>query len=629
MIINNAGSRCDIGFWTKHLESTEENERAEFKEIRGLKATSLKEALLEMQEEAAILPRLKNFMYHADFNPCQHERLSQEGWDRTLEIFERERGIPEGTPRIVYEHEKHGRVHRHVIWTRLDLENMRAFPDGLDARIAHTAARKIEIELGLEKVIGPFDREPGTARPPRAPEAWEMYRAMKTGIDPRDITAEVTELYRQSQNGKEFQAALELHGYSLATGRRGLLILDSAGKEHSLAKRIEGVNTAELNAFMRDVDRQYLPTVERAKEQYQGRKIAGLEADRATVRQEIEWEEALAKAAIAKEEKERQFVEPEPQKTPAYARPTADRRAGDRKAEAGGRKKEWPVMPPVPEPIRTSPEYHFEDAAREVARNRNYTPPKELRGMSNRIMGYVRCLWNDPEQIEEKGKTLSAVLDHEGIALAKVTKEESERSHREAEFAKELGRTAPRYKEGEIVAVTEPTLEYRRNGETVGPAPRVHKLDRKAAEIFIAELDKPRQVKGLDATKQALNERAGQRAADREATRLERATDIRDFSRIVAKGSIKRTAKVGRTAARAIGQTLDAVSNAFVSLFAPTLTPEQIREGEKARYRREAEAENTIDFEKYTAEVAHQRQQQEQDREAARQRQRDGAGRER
>jgi hypothetical protein len=66
-----------------------------------------------------------------------------------------------------------------------------------------------------------------------------------------------------------------------------------------------------------------------------------------------------------------------------------------------------------------------------------------------------------------------------------------------------------------------------------------------------------------------------------------------------------------------------------VSLFAPTLTPEQIREGEKARYRREAEAENTIDFEKYTAEVAHQRQQQEQDREAARQRQRDGAGRER
>ena len=78
-----------------------------------------------------------------------------------------------------------------------------------------------------------------------------MYRGDKTGIDPRDVTAEVTELFKQSQNGREFQAALEQHGYQLTTGNRGLLILDSAGKEHSLARRIDGVNTKELNAFMR------------------------------------------------------------------------------------------------------------------------------------------------------------------------------------------------------------------------------------------------------------------------------------------------------------------------------------------------------------------------------------------
>ena len=176
--------------------------------------------------------------------------------------------------------------------------------------MAHTAAREIEKELGLQKTIGPLDREPGTPRPPRAPEPWEMYRAMKTGIDPRDITAEVTALYKQSQNGQELHNALKLHGYELVTGRRGLLILDSAGKEHSLAKRVDCVNTAELNAFMRDVNRATLPTLEQAKEHYQQRKIDALEADRATVRAEIEWQEALEKAAIAKEEKEQQFVEP-------------------------------------------------------------------------------------------------------------------------------------------------------------------------------------------------------------------------------------------------------------------------------------------------------------------------------
>jgi hypothetical protein len=249
--------------------------------------------------------------------------------------------------------------------------------------------------------------------------------------------------------------------------------------------------------------------------------------------------------------------------------------------------------------------------------------------MSDRIMGYVQTLWNDPAQIADKGKTLSAVLEHERMALAQVTKDEADRSHREAEFAKAVGNYSPRFREGEIVAVKEPTLEYRRNGEIIGPPSRVHKLDQKAAEIFIAELDKPRQLKGIDATKQALNERAAQRAADREAKRLESATNIKDFSHTVAKSGIRRTAKAGKTAVRIVGKTLDFVSDAFASLFAPTLTPEQIRQGEIATHRREAEAENSIDFARYTGELAQQRRQQENDREAERQRHRDGGGRER
>src|SRR5208283_3282947 len=160
-----------------------------------------------------------------------------------------------------------------------------------------------------------------------------------TRIDPRDIQAEVTELRQQSKNGKAFHAALELHGYDLVTGRRGLLILDSAGKEHSLAKRAS-VTMAELNAFMRDVDRAALPTVEQAKEQYQERKIAGLEADRATVRAEIQWQEALEKAAIAKEKIERQFVEP--QQRAKEGTPGGREQA----ATTGRQERHWPVNPP-------------------------------------------------------------------------------------------------------------------------------------------------------------------------------------------------------------------------------------------------------------------------------------------
>jgi hypothetical protein len=89
------------------------------------------------------------------------------------------------------------------------------------------------------------------------------------------------------------------------------------------------------------------------------------------------------------------------------------------------------------------------------------------------------------------------------------------------------------------------------------------------------------------------------------------------------------TISVSYAAGRTVAKTLDAASDAFASLFAPTLTPEQIREGEIAARRREAESEASIDFARYTADRAQQRRQQEQDIEAARQRLRDEVGRER
>jgi hypothetical protein len=445
-------------------------------------------------------------------------------------------------------------------------------------------------------------------------------------LDAHELRNTIRDCWDRSDNGHSFQAALEHEGMTLAQGeRRDFVVIDQRGGTHVLSKRILDVTAAKIRDRLSDISRDELPSVEmtraflseRTTNEAKQQEKAAPAWDRD--RDDRAWQDAVINAAIEKEKAERQFVEPKERK--------ADEK--QRRAGAGGREKEWSVIPPTPEPIRTSPEHHFADAAREAIQDRNYSPPKDLKGMSARIMNYVQTLWNDPEKIAAKGKTLTAILDHEGIALAEVKKEEADRSHREAQFAKAAGNYAPRFKEGEIVAITEPTLEYRRNGEVMGPAPRVHKLDPKAAEIFIAELDKPRLVQGIDATKQALNERAALRAAGRDATRLENATNIIDRSRIIAIDKIKRTAKVGKAATRAIGKTLDAVSNAFESLFAPTLTPEQIRQGERSALRREAEAESSIDFARYTGELAQQRRQQENDREAERQRHRDGGGRER
>lgn len=614
MIINGRSRRC-VWWWSKHLQDENENERVRVVKIEGLASENIYDLLCEIEGQG-LGTRCKNPLWIAAINPGPKEQFSEQDRDRAREILEQERGY-RGQPYFMVEHEKKGWKHWHVIYSRIDVEHMRALPDALDAKVCHAAARRIESELGLARVIGPFDREPGTPRPPRAPEPWEMYRGMQTKIDPREIEAEVTAIFRHSETGKAFQAALESHGYRLVTGQRGLLILDSAGKEHSLARRIDGINTKELNAFMRDVDRQSLPTIEQAREQYQERKIAGLEADRATVVHEIEWEEQLARAAIEKEKAAREFVEPKEK----------DTQQEKRRAGAGSREKEGQVLP-TPEAIQTSPVHHFDEAAREVASNRGYAPPEELKGMGRQIMSFLATLWNEPDLLETKARTLSAFLDEKGISLAQVTKEEADRSHREAEFAKAVGRHAQRFKEGEIVAITEPRPEYRRSGEIVVPS-RICKLDQLAAKEFVAALDKGSRLQGIDATREVSDQRAEQRSEEREAKRIEWAAKQRDGSREFGNENLKAVAPtLGKHTVRTLGKLFDLAAGAFESLLAPTLTPEQIHDGQKAVHRREAEGETTIDFSSYTAEVA-QRQQQDQAREAALQRERDGGGRER
>lgn len=546
MIVNGA-SRRSVGFWTRHLVNDTKNDRAELKEIRGLAATNLKDALLEMQEDARHT-RCKNFFYQANFNPCGHETLTEEQWQRAFEIFEKHRGIPEGTARVVYEHEKDGRVHRHVIWSRINLETLKAWPDRLDAKVCHAAAREIAEELGLERTPSPYDRDREGPRPERAPKSYEMFRGMRSGLDPREVKAEVTRIYRESANAADFVNGLAEHGYRLARGdRRDFCIVDCAGDAHSLARRLDGVNAKELREFMRGIDRQALPTVEQARLRQRERDLADREADLATVRREIAWEEALARAAIEKEKAEGRFKEPHRQKEPRH--------------------REW---------------------------NR----------MTRRIDTILQTASTDPAQRGANAKSFSAVLDSRGIGLARVTKDEAERSHRQAEFAMAVGNYAPRLGEGEIVAVTEPRPHYRRNGEIVEPR-RVYKLNRDAAARFVAALDRGAQIKGVDATLRILDDRARQRALRWSEIRFGNATKNRGLSPVMGGGRAAVTA--GKTAARTLGKAADFASDAFASLFAPEFTPEQKYESDRAAAQRKAEAERQVDLSRYTSDFPQKR----------------------
>ena len=86
-----------------------------------------------------------------------------------------------------------------------------------------------------------------------------------------------------------------------------------------------------------------------------------------------------------------------------------------------------------------------------------------------------------------------------------------------------------------------------------------------------------------------------------------------------------RRARAGKRVTKAAGKTLDAITNAFESLFAPVASPEQRRQADITQSRRELEAERANELTRYAEQAARQREEVER----RQNRDRDGGGRER
>jgi hypothetical protein len=168
----------------------------------------------------------------------------------------------------VVEHCKAGRDHLHVVWGRVNPATMRTVHDGWNYRAHEEVARQLEREFDHQRVQGAHVERDNRPRPPRTPPTGEIQQAARTKLDPASITAEVTRLWQTADSGQAFAAALHAVGYVLARGdRRGFCIVDQAGGSHSLARRIEGAKTADVNARLKDIDLASLPSVEQARDQ--------------------------------------------------------------------------------------------------------------------------------------------------------------------------------------------------------------------------------------------------------------------------------------------------------------------------------------------------------------------------
>lgn len=258
MIIE-GGSRRGAKWFATHLMRRDGGQEVRLAQSRGLAGHDIPGWFRQM-EAVSFGTRCDNYFYHANINPREDESLTEAQWEEAIDRLEHNLGL-DGHSRFVVEHEKDGRTHRHVFWSRIDPETMTAVSDSKTYRVHERTADE------LEKLFGHEPTPRGRGPEGRNPDNWEVFRGKRSSIDPYDVGEELTTLWQRSDTGQAFATALAEHGYILAKGdRRDFVVVDAAGDDHSLARRIAGAKAKDVRARMKDVDRDALPTVEEARE---------------------------------------------------------------------------------------------------------------------------------------------------------------------------------------------------------------------------------------------------------------------------------------------------------------------------------------------------------------------------
>jgi len=241
-----------------HLLKTMENEHVEVHELRGFSSDDLRAALHEIYAVSRGT-RAKQFMFSLSLSPPPSERVDIEEFEQAIEAVEQKLGLT-GQPRAVVFHEKEGRRHAHVVWSRIDSARMKAINLPHFKLKLRDVSRHLYMDHGWQMPRGLANSK---ERDPRNYNRAEWEQAKRAKQDPRALKAMFQDCWAISDGPKAFANALQARGYSLARGdRRSPVAVDFRGEVYAVAKWI-GVRTKELRSRLGDPER--LPTLGEAK----------------------------------------------------------------------------------------------------------------------------------------------------------------------------------------------------------------------------------------------------------------------------------------------------------------------------------------------------------------------------
>lgn len=244
-----------------HLLNLKDNDVVEVHEVSGFLADDVTGAFKEVQAIAKGTRCTQPF-FSVSLNPPSDVSVTIEMFEAAADAIAEINGLT-GQLRVIVFHEKEGRRHAHVVWSRIDAATMTAKNLPHFKNRLQTISRDLFIQHGWTMPQGLRDRSLSS---PTNVTLAEWQAAKRRGKNAIDRKALIQQCWAASDCKASFEAALSEHGYILAKGdRRSHVVVCHDGQVFAVARSV-GIRVKQVRARLGEADD--LPSVDEAMAQH-------------------------------------------------------------------------------------------------------------------------------------------------------------------------------------------------------------------------------------------------------------------------------------------------------------------------------------------------------------------------
>lgn len=239
----------------------DENDHVNVHEVRGFISDDLTPALAEIYAVSRGT-KAKKFMFSLSLNPPPNEKVPTKAFEKAINRAEKDLGLTD-QPRAIVFHEKNGRRHCHVVWSRINAVEMKAIKIDYYKLKLRDISRDLYIEHSWKMPRGFMNSK---ERDPTNFTLSQWQQAKRAGKKSKEVKTVFQDCWATSDSLPSFKHALIARGYMLAHGDRGFVVIDDRCEVYSLARQLmKGINKKEVEAKLGKPDG--LPSVDEAKTQ--------------------------------------------------------------------------------------------------------------------------------------------------------------------------------------------------------------------------------------------------------------------------------------------------------------------------------------------------------------------------